>query len=303
MRSWRRFGQGSVADGFLLLDKERGWTSHDVVARCRRICGQRRVGHAGTLDPMATGLLVVAVGRATRLLRYVQDAPKTYEAVAMFGVATDSLDADGSILWRGEMSVDPEELRVVAGRFLGTILQVPPMVSAIKMEGRRLYDLARAGVTVDRPARPVRIDDLTIGDVTPGPYPEVSFRVTCGAGTYVRVLADDLASALGGRAHLVALRRVAIGAHRVADAVTVEDLAAAGEEWGRHLLPAVAGPAQFPIVAVGPSDAAAVLHGTPFAAGPLAAVSGPVRVVDADGALLAMYRGDGRRAVAEVVLA
>ncbi|HAX82171.1 MAG TPA: tRNA pseudouridine(55) synthase TruB, partial [Actinobacteria bacterium] len=190
-----------MAEGFVLVDKPGGWTSHDVVGRCRRIFGLRRIGHAGTLDPMATGLLVVALGRATRLLRFVQETAKTYEATAVFGVATDSLDADGAILSQEEMRFDEAELRTVARRFLGVIQQVPPMVSAIKVEGRRLYQLARSGVEVDRPARPVEIHSLDLVEVTPGMYPQVSFRVTCGSGTYIRVLADDMARALGGRAH------------------------------------------------------------------------------------------------------
>jgi len=208
----------------VLVDKPGGWTSHDVVGRCRRIFGIRRIGHAGTLDPMATGLLVIALGRATRLLRFVQESAKTYEATAVFGVATDSLDADGAILTCEEMRFGEAELRDVARRFLGVIPQVPPMVSAIKVEGRRLYQLARAGLEVDRPSRPVEIHSLDILEVSPGIYPEVSFRVTCGSGTYIRVLADDMARALGGRAHLSALRRTAIGPHRVEGAHTVAAL-------------------------------------------------------------------------------
>ena len=195
-----------MADGFVLVDKPAGWTSHDIVARCRRIFALRRVGHAGTLDPMATGLLVMALGRSTRLLRFIQESVKNYEAVAMFGVATDSLDADGAILSREEMSVDEGELRRVAQRFVGVIPQVPPMVSAVKVGGARLYQLARAGVEVERAARQIEIHSLDIDEVSPGMYPEVTFRVTCGSGTYVRVLADDMARAMGGRAHLIALR-------------------------------------------------------------------------------------------------
>jgi tRNA pseudouridine55 synthase len=293
-----------VADGFVLVDKSGGWTSHDVVARCRRLFAMRRIGHAGTLDPMATGLLVVALGRATRLLRFVQDAAKTYEAVAMFGVATDSLDADGAILSREEMAVDEEELRAVARRFIGTIAQVPPMVSAIKVEGRRLYQLARAGLEVERTARPVEIHALDIEEVSPGMYPEVTFRVTCGSGTYVRVLADDMARALGGRAHLVSLRRTSSGPHRVEEAWTIPDLESAAAE--ARLDEAVLSPARglshLAAVTVDEATAAAVRTGAPFAAGPLAAASGWCRVLDAAGGLLAVYRGDGRRAAAEVVM-
>ena len=264
----------------------------------------RRIGHAGTLDPMATGLLVMALGRATRLLRFVQEAAKAYEAVAVFGVATDSLDADGSILSREEMPVDEGEVRRVAQRFIGVIPQVPPMVSAVKVEGRRLYQLARAGVEVARSARPVQIHTLDVDDVSPGPYPEVTFRVTCGSGTYVRVLADDIARALGGRAHLISLRLTAIGPHRIEDAWTIEALkAAAGEgSLDTAVLSPASGLSHLPAVTVDEATNGAVRNGATFAAGPCAAVIGTYRVLDASGALLAVYTGDGRRASAEVVI-
>lgn len=292
-----------MAEGFVLVDKPGGWTSHDVVAKCRGVFSMRRVGHAGTLDPMATGLLVLALGRSTRLLRFVQDAAKTYHAVAVFGLATDSLDADGAILERQEMFVDEEELRQVATRFVGTIAQVPPMVSALKIEGRRLYELAREGVEVERAARPVEIHSLDIDEVTPGPYPEVTFRVTCGSGTYVRVLADDMARAMGGRAHLVSLRRTASGPHRVEDAATIgmlEAAAAAGALDGVVVAPS-RGLSHLPSITVDEATAVAVGHGAPFAAGPVAAAVGTCRVLGGDGSLLAIYRGDGRRASPEVV--
>lgn len=293
-----------MADGFVLVDKDRGWTSHDVVARCRGLFGLRRIGHAGTLDPMATGLLVVALGKATRLLRFVQDAAKTYEAVACFGVATDSLDADGAVLEREPMEIGEDDVRGAAQRFAGTILQVPPMVSARRVEGRRLYDLARAGIEVEREARPVQIHSLEISEVTPGPYPEVTFAVTCGSGTYIRVLADDLARSLGGRAHLISLRRTASGPHRVADAHTIAALEAAASagQAGEAVMSPASGLAHLPAVTVDGDALTAVANGTAFAAGPLVEVVGWCRVVDRSGDLVAVYRGDGRRSVAEVVL-
>jgi tRNA pseudouridine55 synthase len=293
-----------VAEGFVLVDKSGGWTSHDVVGRCRRIFEMRRIGHAGTLDPMATGLLVVALGRATRLLRFVQESAKTYRATAVFGVATDSLDADGAILTREEMKFDEAELRAVARRFVGVIPQVPPMVSAIKVEGRRLYQLARAGVEVERAPRPVEIHSLDILEVTPGMYPEVAFQVRCGSGTYIRVLADDMAQALGGRAHLSALRRTAIGPHRVEEAHTIAALeaAAAAGTLDAMVLPPAQGLSHLPAVTVDDATALGVRNGATFAAGPLAGVQGSCRVLDAAGGLLGVYRGDGRRANAEVVM-
>ncbi len=209
---------------FVLVDKAGEWTSHDVVAKARGLFGMKKVGHAGTLDPMATGLVVLGLGRATRLLRFVQSQPKEYVATARFGVATDSLDADGAILDRTPMDITEADVAAVAGRFMGEILQIPPMVSAIRIGGRRLYEVARQGQEVERPPRSVTVYRLDIEGFAPGPYPEVSFRVVCGTGTYVRTLADDMARALGGHAHLIALRRVRNGSLEVRNAWSIDDL-------------------------------------------------------------------------------
>jgi tRNA pseudouridine55 synthase len=296
---------GSALEGFLFIDKPGGWTSHDVVARARSLLGVRRIGHAGTLDPMATGLLVLGVGRATRLLRFVQAAPKQYEARAVFGVATDTLDADGAVLERTPMDIDEEDVQAVLSRFVGTVLQVPPMVSALRVGGRRLYDLARQGLEVEREPRPVRIHELELTDFAPGPYPEVAFRVRCGSGTFVRTLADDIAGSLGGRAHLVELRRTAIGSIDVAGAVTMDAMERAAEDGTLHgfVVPAAAGLRDLPIVTVDDATAEAVGNGAVFPAPALAMTRpGEHAVVDASGRLLAVYRSDGRRAVPEVVL-
>jgi len=295
-----------VIDGFLLVDKPAGWTSHDVVGKARGLLGQRRIGHAGTLDPMATGLLVLGLGRATRLIRFVQGGEKVYEATALFGVATDTLDADGAILSREEMEFDDADVRRAAKRFVGRIMQVPPMVSAKKVGGRRLYEMAREGVEVEREAVPVDIHEIDVLDVAPGPYPEVEFRVRCGAGTYVRTLADDIAAALGGRAHLIALRRTAIGMLTVGDAHTIEALedAAASKSLTDLVLSPSQGLGDLPVVAVDDEIARAVGHGSVFTVSALGmAQPGDHRVVDGGGHLLAVYRSDGRRAVPEVVLA
>ncbi|MDP9387794.1 MAG: tRNA pseudouridine(55) synthase TruB, partial [Actinomycetota bacterium] len=189
------------ADGVVVVDKPAGWTSHDVVARCRRIFGQRRVGHAGTLDPGATGVLVVGLGRATRLLRFVTDLPKSYTGEVVLGVATSTLDAGGEETGRWDMSaVSADDVVGAARRFVGPLEQVPPMVSALKVGGRRLHALARAGVEVERPARPVVVHRL---EVAPAGEPGVfRIEVDCSSGTYVRSLAADLGAALGGGAHL-----------------------------------------------------------------------------------------------------
>ncbi|HLX88911.1 MAG TPA: tRNA pseudouridine(55) synthase TruB, partial [Acidimicrobiales bacterium] len=171
--------------GMVVVDKEPGWTSHDVVARCRRIFGQRRVGHAGTLDPDATGVLLVGLGRFTRMLRYLTALGKSYDGEVVLGVATSTLDASGEVVGRWDMSgVDVADAQAAAAAFTGTVLQVPPMVSARKVQGRRLHELARAGVEVEREARPVTVDRF---DVEAGDEPGVlRVSVDCSTGTYVR---------------------------------------------------------------------------------------------------------------------
>ncbi len=293
--------------GFLLVDKPTGWTSHDVVARVRRLLGAK-TGHAGTLDPMATGLLVLGVGRSTRLLRFVQRLRKEYLATARLGVATDTLDADGAILSRTPLPVGRAEFEAILGRFLGRIVQVPPMVSARKVGGRRLYALAREGKEVEREARPVEVHHLEVLDFSPCDYPEVSLRVVCGTGTYVRTLVDDMAQALGGHAHLTALRRTRIGSLRVEDAATLEEVGAAVDT-GR-LAELLLRPAEalrdLAAVRVGADLAGAVRHG---AALPVAVLgedapdSGLVRILGPDDALLGVFRVEKGRARAEVVVA
>ncbi len=160
-----------MRDGLVVVDKPPAWTSHDVVARMRKVYGQRRVGHAGTLDPDATGVLLVGLGRVTRLLKYLQGAPKEYRGTVRFGVATSTLDAAGDVLDRTPMTLTRAQVEEAAARFVGDIEQVPPMVSALKVGGRRLHELARAGVEVERAPRRVRIESLTVEDFEPGPYP------------------------------------------------------------------------------------------------------------------------------------
>ncbi len=291
-----------VDTGFLLVDKERGWTSHDVVAKVRNVIGGK-VGHAGTLDPLATGLLVLGLGRSTRLLRFIQSFPKTYEATAVFGVATDTLDADGAVIDRSPLPVDENDLEPLLERFTGRIHQVPPMVSARRVEGRRLYELARAGNVVEREARPVDIYDLQILEVAPSDYPEVTFRVVCSSGTYVRTLADDLARAAGGRAHLSALRRTANGSLDVADATSVASIvrAAEGGGIGSLIIPPARALEDLPGIALEPEFARAVRHGAAIPASSVDAPDGSlVRLLEAD-ALLGVYRVDGPQMKAEVV--
>ena len=193
----------------MVVDKPVGWTSHDVVARCRKMFGQKRVGHAGTLDPDATGVLLVGLGRVTRLLRYLTALGKSYTGEVVLGVETSTLDAAGDVTATHEMHVTPAQVAAAAERFVGDIEQVPPMVSAIKIDGKRLHELAREGIEVERKARPVTIHALA---VEPTDDPLVfTLTTTCSSGTYVRTLGADIGHALGGGAHIRALRRTAIG--------------------------------------------------------------------------------------------
>ena len=290
-----------VTKGFLVVDKPGGITSNAVVGRVRKVTGIKKVGHAGTLDPMATGAMVVAIGPVTRLIRFIQEQPKEYLATAQFGVATDTLDADGAVLEREPMEFSEAELKEAAERFVGPILQIPPMVSALKHQGRRLYELARQGEVVEREARPVEVYELEILSVGPGPYPDVEFRVVCGKGTYVRSLAADMAAVLGGTAHLTALRRTRIGSLEVdVVGVALDDL----EGWEESMLTPSQALSDLPAVTVSDGTAEGVSNGVRFLGGELVdAPDGSVRVLDNEGELLAIYRSSGAQAFPEVVLA
>jgi tRNA pseudouridine55 synthase len=210
-------------DGLLIVDKPAGMTSHDVVSRCRRFLRERRVGHGGTLDPDATGVLLVGVGRVTRLLRFLTALPKTYEGSLSLGRSTDTLDASGRVTGEWDMSgVTPAEVEAAAASLTGNILQVPPMVSAVQIGGRRLHELARQGVEVDRPPRPVTVERFVVRPgAEPGSY---VFEVTCSSGTYIRSLVDDMGRQLGGGAHMVRLRRTGVGPFSAAEATALEQV-------------------------------------------------------------------------------
>jgi tRNA pseudouridine55 synthase len=292
-----------VRDGLVVVDKAAGWTSHDIVAKLRKVYGQRRVGHAGTLDPDATGVLLVGLGRVTRLLRYLQDAGKSYRGTVVFGVATDTLDASGAVLERAEMEITRAQLEAAACAFTGDIEQVPPMVSALKVGGRKLYELARRGEEVERAARPVRVDALAIEEFEPGPYPEATVRVDCSSGTYVRSLAADLGTALGGCGHLAALRRLAIGSFTLDEARPVETVESDPEV---ALMSPAAAMRDLEAVTVDAEQARAVAHGATFAANaivPADAGPGPFAFVDEHAVLLAVYERRGGGVKPAVVLA
>jgi len=282
-------GRPATHHGLVVIDKPGGMTSHDVVARCRRVFGQRQVGHGGTLDPSATGVLLVGLGAATRLLRFVVALPKSYEAEVVLGTETTTLDADGETVATHDMAgVTIYDVREAAAALTGEIEQVPPMVSAVKIGGRRLYELAREGTEVERVARPVVVHRF---DVDAGPEPGTfAVRVECSSGTYVRTLAADLGSALGGGAHLRALRRSAIGPFTADGATPLDAVGPA------NVLAPLAAVEYLDRVVVTPVTAEAVGHGAVLHRRELGAPGdGPWAVVDGDGDLLAVYeaRPDG----------
>jgi tRNA pseudouridine55 synthase len=277
-----------VHDGLVVVDKPAGCTSHDVVASLRRIYGQRRVGHAGTLDPDATGVLLVGLGRVTRLLRFLQEHAKTYRGNVALGVATSTLDAAGAVLDRRPMPVTRAQFEEAAARFVGDGQQVPPMVSALKVGGRRLHDLARRGEEVERAARPIRIDRLDVEAFEAGPYPVATIVVECSPGTYVRSLAADLGGALGGCAHLAALRRLRVGSFGLDEARDLDTIA--GDPTGA-LAPPITAVRDLARIPVDDEQARAVRHGMTFPGSALgdAVGAGPFALVDDAGALLAVY--------------
>jgi tRNA pseudouridine55 synthase len=287
-------------DGVLVCDKPAGMTSHDVVARVRRLAGQRRVGHGGTLDPPATGVLVLALGRATRLLPFLPTEPKRYLARIAFGAETDTLDAAGTVTATADAGDLAEPgLRAVLAGFVGPQLQVPPMVSAVKIAGERLYAKARRGETVERAARPIVVHELELLDLVPGERPLANVAVTCSGGTYVRSLAADLGRALGTLAHLADLRRTAVGRFTEAEAHTLEDLAGPGRLAAAVLDPAAA-MASSAVRALTPDEAAALATGRPLDPSGRA---DPVAAIGPDGRLVAVIQDSAGRARPKVVLA
>ena len=206
-------------DGVIVIRKEKGFTSHDVVAKLRGILHMKKIGHTGTLDPDAEGVLPVALGKATRLVDMITDKEKTYEAVMRLGVVTDTQDMSGTVLSQTtELSVTEEELCTVVSSFVGDYMQVPPMYSALKVNGKKLYELAREGKTVERKPRPVHFYEIEILDIS---FPLVRFRVTCSKGTYIRTLCHDIGEKLGCGAAMESLLRTKVGRFTLDDAITL----------------------------------------------------------------------------------
>lgn len=273
--------------GLAIVDKEAGWTSHDVVAKSRGILGTKKVGHSGTLDPDATGVLLLGVGGVTRLLRFLAPLPKSYVAEVVFGVETSTLDAAGEVTARHDMTLTEQDVRDAAVALTGDILQVPPMVSAVQIGGQRLHDLARKGIEVEREPRPVTVHRFV---TAPTEDPLVyRVEVDCSSGTYVRSLAADLGRALGGGAHLRALRRTAIGPFTEARAKPLDAI---------ELLPATEAVGHLPRLHVD-RDRVAVGGIVP---GDAADGDGPWAVLDGD-ELLAVYERSRDRIKPAVVLA
>lgn len=215
-------------DGVIVIRKEKGFTSHDVVAKLRGILHMKKIGHTGTLDPDAEGVLPVALGKATRLVDMITDKEKTYEAVMRLGVITDTQDMSGTVLSQTtELSVTEEELCTVVSSFVGDYMQVPPMYSALKVNGKKLYELAREGKTVERKPRPVHFYEIEILDIS---FPLVHFRVTCSKGTYIRTLCHDIGEKLGCGAAMESLLRTKVGRFTLDDAITLAQTEEAVQE-------------------------------------------------------------------------
>ena len=327
--------------GFAVVDKAGGMTSHDVVSRTRKLLGMKKVGHSGTLDPSATGVMVVGVGKVTRLLGFLKDLPKRYVAEVVFGVETNTLDADGEVTVTHDMSgVRLEDIVEVAKGFVGEIQQIPPMVSAVRVGGKRLHEWAREGKEVERPPRQVQVYGIEVAEGTveaSGPVamagvysaasggvgegsveasgPVARLDVRCGSGTYIRTLAADIGTALGGGAHVATLRRLAVGSFIIEEAYDVEHLA----NRPPPLLPPAAGLRDYPSVAVDEKEAYDVRHGRCL---PDRLVSGiaeasdaagfpsnatdqlhPFAVTDTEGNLLAVYTKSNGLLRPKVVLA
>lgn len=281
----------SGVSGCVVIDKPAGCTSHDVVDQVRKRLGTRKVGHAGTLDPDATGVLVLGVGVATKLLEFVTGSDKTYTTDIVFGIETDTLDDSGEITERHDMSSESlteEAVQAAAKQFVGDIEQIPPMVSAVRVDGKRLHELAREGKVVERKARPVTVHCYEV-TATADPF-VFGARIDCSSGTYIRTLAADLGTSLGGGAHLKNLRRLTVGPFSLADAQSLDDF---------ELLPVGEMLRGMPVVQADEDMAKRVSYGQKL--GPSVG-AGRFAVADPSGAVIAVYEvRDGNLCPAKVL--
>ena len=247
-------------NGIVIVDKPQGWTSQDVTARLRRVFNTRRIGHGGTLDPMATGVLPVFVGRATRGVEFFEHAEKTYETVLRLGITTDTEDISGTVLTEREAFVTGAMLEEVLKQFRGEIMQVPPMYSALKINGQKLVDLARKGKTVERQPRPITIHELECVEFT---GETARLRVRCSKGTYIRTLCKDIGEALGCGGCMAALRRVSAGEYTIGEAVPLQTLLDS-EDPGRYLRPVDSMFRNYPAVKLTPKQETRCRNGNSF---------------------------------------
>lgn len=270
-------------NGIVIVDKPSGWTSQDVAARLRRVFDTRRIGHGGTLDPLATGVLPVFVGRATRAVEFFEHAEKTYETLLLPGVETDTQDVTGTVLRKQEVSLTEAEVAAVLPRFRGEIMQVPPMYSALKVGGRKLCDLARSGQEIERMPRPVTIFELDFLGFQEG---MLRLRVRCSKGTYIRTLCRDIGEALGCGGCMAALRRTAAGDYAISQAVALQTLLDAREP-GAYLMGVDTMFAQYPKVTLTANQEARCRNGNPFS---LALPDGTYRAYSRTGEFLMLAK-------------
>ena len=270
-------------NGIVIIDKPQGWTSQDVTARLRRVFNTRRIGHGGTLDPMATGVLPVFVGRATRGVEFFEHAEKTYETVLRLGLTTDTEDISGNVLTEQDAFVTGEELEAVLEKFRGDILQVPPMYSALKINGQKLVDMARKGKTVERQPRPITIHELTLlGMEAEG----IRLRVRCSKGTYIRTLCKDIGEALGCGGCMAALRRVQAGEYTIDEAVPLLQLLDEAEP-EKYLRPVDSMFRNYPAVTLSEKQALRCRNGNSFS---VKLDEGTYRAYDKDGEFLMLAK-------------
>lgn len=279
-----------MLDGIINIQKEKGYTSHDVVARLRRILGQKKIGHTGTLDPDATGVLPVCLGKATKLCDFLTDKEKTYQTVVLLGTVTDTQDISGKILEQHPVSVNEEEIRQCIQGFQGDIMQIPPMYSACKIHGKRLYQLAREGVEVERPPRPVCIHEIRVWEIQ---LPKVRMEVTCSKGTYIRTLCHDIGQRLGCGACMEELVRTRSGSFGIGQSLTLAQVELLKEEGNLEecLVPIENMLGHYPRLDCTPEEDRLLDNGNPLGTreeGPL--MEGSFRVYDSQGVFKAIYR-------------
>ena len=270
-------------NGIVIVDKPQGWTSQDVTARLRRVFNTRRIGHGGTLDPMATGVLPVFVGRATRGVEFFEHAEKTYEAVIRLGLVTDTQDISGAVLEEREVSLSEEEFLGILQQFRGEIMQIPPMYSALKVNGQKLCDLARKGQEVERKPRPITVYQLDAAD-----FDGLTARLTvrCSKGTYIRTLCHDIGQALGCGGCMQALRRISAGAYTIEEAVPLQELLETAEP-EKYLCPVDSMFRAFPALTLTAKQETRCRNGNAFSRN---AADGTYRVYSGSGEFLALSR-------------